>query len=464
MKLKIIHTNDVHSNFENFAKAASLIKQLKDPDTLILDGGDFADFKSIKLRGTKGMAAVELLEALGYDALTIGNNEIFGGMDALEHMASHSPIPFISNNLYKSDRSSISGVHQSTIVKKGGLRILITGPSPDLGEFNEGLGIHVTSYKEAVVEAIQRNKGKYDLCILLSHIGTVRDEELAKEIDGIDVIISAHDHQLYSEAKVTNGTIMNSAGNYGEHVGVLELEVTDGKVELLHSSTIPTNDAVMDEEVLSILSLNKEKAIDVLSKPLYDIGQPLWHDVIEENSITNLIADGIKDMMDADFSLINSGIVNAGVFDYVTEKKLIEVCPSPLNVTSFEIKGSHLREALEQSLDAQVCMADGRGAGFRGKYVGRLHVSGASILHDGKHIMKILVGDQPLEDDRWYTVVTSDYLQRGSGYPSLAHNRNVKYRAEEFRDVIRLYANKPEYVERSYINRWFEVVKNHATK
>lgn len=101
MRLKILHTNDIHSNFENYKKIVTLINQQKDEDTIILDGGDFADFKSIELQGTRGMAAIELLAAAGYDAITIGNNEMFNGIDTLEHMASNSPIPFISNNLFK---------------------------------------------------------------------------------------------------------------------------------------------------------------------------------------------------------------------------------------------------------------------------------------------------------------------------------------------------------------------------
>ncbi|WP_404452197.1 5'-nucleotidase C-terminal domain-containing protein [Virgibacillus necropolis] len=456
MKLKLIHTNDVHSNFENFSKAASLIRQHKDDDTLIFDGGDFADFKSIELQGTKGMAAIEMLEYVGYDALTIGNNEMFNGVDTLEHMASNSSFPFISNNLLKKGKSKITGVFSSTIIEKNGLRILITGSSPDLEEFNDGLGVHISSYKEAIAEEIKRNQGKYDICILLNHVGTFVDDELVKEMNGIDVIISAHDHKLYSEAKIVNGTVMNSAGNYGEHIGILELAVTDGKVELLHSMNLSTVSIEMDQEIVAILKRNKEKAIEVLSQPLYTIGQPLWHDVIEENPITNLIADGLKDMLNCDIGLINSGIVNAGVFNYLSNKKLIEICPSPLNPTSFEVKGKHLINAIEQSLDAQICMADGRGPGFRGKYAGRLHVSGATIKHDGKKVTEMIIGDNPVENEAWYTVASSDYLHRGSGYESLANNRNEKYRAEEIRDVIRLYANRPEFLEKAFITRWKE--------
>ena len=459
MRLKILHTNDIHSNFQNFTKVASLIAQHKDGNTIILDGGDFADFKSIELQGTRGMAAIELLESVGYDALTIGNNEMFNGIDTLEHMASNSPFPFISNNLLKKDKTKVNGVVPSAILTKNGLRILITGSSPDLDVFNDGLGVHILSYKKAIAEEIKRNEGNYDICILLSHIGTAADEAIAQEIPEIDVIISAHDHKLYAQAKVVNGTIMNSAGNYGEHVGIVELEVIDGKVSLVHSETIATKEAEIDERILSILKENKEKAEDVLSRPLYNLVQPLWHDVIEENPMSNLIADGLRVMLNCEIGLINSGIVNAGAFNKLSNKKLIEICPSPLNPTSFEIKGKDLKQAIEQSLDSQTCLSDGRGPGYRGKYLGRLHVSGAKIVHDGKKVLEIIVADKPLEDEVWYTVASSDYLQRGSGYPTLANNRNEKYRAEEIRDVIRLFANRPEFIAKSYINRWKETTK-----
>lgn len=462
VKLKILHTNDVHSNFENFAKVVTLINEYKDENTLLLDAGDFADFKSIELQGTRGLAAIELLEAVGYDALTIGNNEMFNGVDTLEYMASNSSFPFISNNLFKKDKSIINGVYKSIIIEKSGLRILLTGSSPNMGEFNDGLGIYMTEYKEAIHNEIKSYEGKFDICILLSHIGTFADEPLALEIPEIDIIISAHDHKLFPQAKVINNIIMNSAGNYGEHLGILELEINEGKVTLLHSATISSIDVEKNEGVLSILKLNKEKAIQVLSQPLYPLEKALWHDVVEENPLTNLIADGLKDMLHCDIGLINSGICNAGIFHEMTNKKLIEVCPSPLNPTSFEIQGKYIKEALEQSLDVQACLADGRGPGFRGRFVGRLHIAGAEIEYKEGKINTVFVNNKLLEDETWYTVASSDYLQRGSGYPCLANNRNEKYQPEEIKDVIRVYADQSDFIEKAYKNRWKDLSKERV--
>lgn len=455
MRLRILHTNDIHSHFDQFAKASTIIKQSTQEHTLILDGGDFADFRSIELQGTKGMAAIELLEEVGYDALTIGNNEMFNGIHTLEYMASNSSLPFISNNLVKKDLSPIKGVFPSVILHKNNLRILITGSSPDMGVFNEGLGVHMHSYKEAIVNEIERNKGKYDLCILLNHVGTFADDELAKEIPELDVILSAHDHKLYKEAKIIEGTILNSAGKYGEYVGIVDIEIKDQQVTLLHSETIETNGVESDERILDILKVNKERAIEALSQPLYKLTQPLWHDVIGENPLTNLIADGLRDLLECEIGLMNSGIANAGLFDDISNKKLIEICPSPLNPTTFDVLGKDIKEALEQALDAQTCLADGRGPGFRGKFAGRLHVSSnTAVVHDGKRVHDVILDGKSLEDDRWYSVASSDYLQRGSGYPTLANNRNDQYQAEEIKDVIRAYAKRSGFIEQAYLNRW----------
>ncbi|WP_377888978.1 bifunctional metallophosphatase/5'-nucleotidase [Alkalihalobacillus sp. R86527] len=454
MKLNIIHTNDIHSHFDNYTKAVSLIRDYMDGNTILLDGGDFADFKSIELQGTKGIAAVKMLESAGYSAITIGNNELFNGIGTLEHMATNSSLPFISCNLTKMNGDPISGVKSSVILHHNGLRVFITGASPDLQEFNELMGFAITDYKRAIEEEINKFRGDFDLCIVLNHVGTEADLELAEEIDAIDLILSAHDHVLYDEAKVVNGTILNSAGNYGEHIGIVELEISHSSVELLASSTISTSKAQNDEEVLQILKTSKEEAVTQLSSPLYEVDKPLWHDVLEENPLSNLIADGLRDRFSSEIGLINSGIANAGIIQYVSEKKLIEICPSPLNPTYFEIQGKFLKEALQHSLDSSVCMADGRGPGFRGKYVGRLHVSGVEIEHDGRKLELIKVNNEPIDEERWYSVASSDYLLRGSGYPALANNRNYTYQPDEIKDVIREYASKKTFVTQSYEPRW----------
>jgi len=455
MNLNILHTNDIHSNYENFSKIVGKIRELKDENTIILDAGDFADFKRLELQGTEGVAALELLQCAGYNAIAIGNNETFNGLETLINMATKSKVPFLSSNLYKLGFEPIEGVRKSFILNNNGLRILIIGASPDLGAFTTLAGLEAKNYVEAVREEIRINKGSYDVCILLSHLGMDRDKEIAEKVQGVDVIIGGHFHILMDNPEMINNTIIHTSGCYGEHIGMLKIRIEDKKVELIEGKNISIEGCSNSEEVIQILKENKEKAIDNLSKPLYSIDEDLWHDVIEENPMTNLLADALVDVLNCDFGIINSGVLNGGIRKGpVSIKKLLEVCPSPLNPTTFEIEGKHIREALESSMDSDICLMDGKGPGFRGRYLGRLHLSNAIVEHDGRRIKNILIKGEPLEDNKVYTVATSDYLQRGTGYSSLKNNVNEKYNEEYLRDTIREYVEKREFVQRAFAHRW----------
>lgn len=456
MKFKILHTNDVHSRFENFAKIVTKINEVKDERTIILDAGDFNDFMRIELQGTDGIAGTELLEIAGYDAIAIGNNETFQGVETLTNMAENSKVPFLSCNICKADRSNINGVHPSTIIEKSKVKFLVIGTSPVFNEFYPLLGLGIIDYKNAIMNEINHNKGKYDVCILLSHLGLVEDTDIAETMDGIDIIIDGHSHKLMTEPMIIKNTIIHMSGCYGEHIGILEFDYNNS-IEVCSGINVNVENLTPNVDIINSLKASKDKACVVLGKPIFAIDENMWHDVMEENPITNLLADALKDVLKCDLGLINSGVINGGIKKgNVSLKKLLEICPSPLNPTYMEIKGKYLREALENSLHADFCIQDGRGAGFRGKYLGKLHISGCVVEYEGTKIKNITVGDKKLEDEKLYSVATSDYLQRGTGYDSLKNNQNEKYNAEYLRETICEYLKKPEFLQKAQINRWIE--------
>lgn len=455
MRLNILHTNDIHSNYENYSKIVSKIEELKDDHTIILDAGDFADFKRLELQGTNGFAALELLEYAGYNAITIGNNETFQGVDTLKYMSANSKVPFLSSNICGLDFKPVEGVHRSIIINKNGIRILIIGASPNLGPFSVFNGIALIDYIRAIKDEIASNSGNYDICILLSHLGMDKDKDIAAQIDGINIIIGGHSHILMEKPEIVNNKIIYTSGSFGENLGVLKLEVSDHKVALLEGKNINIHQCRECNKIIDILKENKEKAINRLSEPFCKLERDLWHDVVEENPMTNLLADALEDELKCDIGLINSGVINGGIRKgSVSMKKLIELCPSPLNPTIFQLQGKYLWEALQNSLDTDYCYADGKGPGFRGKYVGRLHVSNAVIEHDGRKISSIYIKGEKLIRDRWYTVATCDYLQRGTGYAPLKNNKNEKYYKGYLRDTLREYLGKKDFIEKAFSDRW----------
>ena len=456
MRFKILHTNDVHSRFENFAKITTKIKELKDGNTLILDAGDYHDFKDVMLQGTMGRAGGELLLEAGYEAIAIGNNEAFESLETLNAMINNNKVPFLSCNLVKLDGSKISGVKGSIIINKSGVRFLIIGTSPNYTTFLNLLGMNSIDYKEQIEKEMSDNKGKYDVCILLSHLGLIEDTDIANTMEGIDIIIDGHSHKLMEEPMLIKNTIIHMSGCYGENLGLLEFDY-NGSLSNINGININVKDVEMDTNILSLIKKNRKIANDILGAPLYSINRDMWHDVVEENPITNLLADAIRDLLKCDIGLINSGIMNSGIRKgEVSFKKLIEICPSPLNPTYMEIQGRYIREALEESLDPEVCYKDGAGSGFRGKFLGKLHISGAIIEHDTSRINKIIINGEELDEEKYYSVATSDYLQRGTGYKTLENNINVRYNPEYLRITLRDYLNKEDFLNNSYIDRWIK--------
>lgn len=454
MKLKILHTNDLHSRFENFARVVSSINQIKDENTVLLDAGDFNDFMRIELEGTDGHAGVELLDIAGYDAIAVGNNETFQGIEMLSKMAGIGNVPFLSCNLLRNDLTPIPGLKNSVIIKKSGVRFLIIGTSPCLGVFYTMSGMDTVDFKTAIREEITANKGRYDICILLSHLGLCEDRDIADTLDGIDIIIDGHSHILMGQPEKIKNTIIHQSGFFGQYLGVLEVDFEDG-IQGFKGQNINVENMIQDLNIMNSINKNKEIAIDCLSMPLCNINIDLWHDIVEENPMTNLLADALRDTLKCEIGIINSGVLNGGIRKgTLSKKKLLEICPSPLNPTYIEIQGKNIKNALEKSLYGDICLQEGMGSGFRGRYLGRLHVSGMSIEHNGRHIIKISVNGRELEEERWYTAATSDYLKRGSGYTDLSKNRNEKYNAEYLRDMLRDYLKRQDFLDGALMDRW----------
>jgi 2',3'-cyclic-nucleotide 2'-phosphodiesterase (5'-nucleotidase family) len=173
------------------------------------------------------------------------------------------------------------------------------------------------------------------------------------------------------------------------------------------------------------------------------------------------LADSLKHLLKTEIGIINSGVLNCGVRKGAVTKKLLhKMCPSPLNPTYVELRGIDLYTALEKSLQQEYPLKDGGGPGFRGKYLGSIQVShNVHVKLDASEkrsprIESVTVDGKPLELDRWYTVGTSDYLQRGTGYSELANNRNPRYRPEFLREVLEVYLKNQLFLKRALSRRF----------
>jgi len=475
MELVILHTNDVHGRYEAFARLVPLIRRIQRGEeaqgraVVILDGGDFTDFTRVDLLGTNGREGVQLLQNAGYDALVVGNNEGFQGIDLLTQMAQFGQeqgLALLSCNLWALDGAAlepIPALSRSIGLEKQGLRILVVGVTPEFNDFFELFQMRALPAREAIQAEIEAQAAPVDCVIVLSHLGRPADLELAATLDEIAVLIGGHTHEAWPAAELPNQTIYAQAGKFAECLGYALLAQTDRGWKLVESRLIPSEGNEPDPQTMEIIAASFREARVRLGTPLYDVPVTLWHDVIEENPLSTLCADALKDLCQTQLGLVNSGLFAAGIVaGPLSQMKLIEICPSPLNPTIVDIQGEHLLAALAATLDPETCLADGKGDGFRGKYAGRLHLSGA-VVHwhwdrrGSRTISHVLLDNgEQLVPETTYRVATTDYLQRGSAYPALGSCRLVAYRPELMREVMERYLSRRDLIDAAFRSRWVQ--------
>lgn len=203
---------------------------------LILDGGDLfypgfstpppQDRKAVM--NFKARAIVAAFNQMGADAITIGDNDFFWGKENLLEILEEAQFPVVSANLI--DSSSGGPLFQPYIIKQiQGLRVGIFGlfPKPKSAAEGQITGLTVMEPSASAQQMVSTLKTKTDFVILLSHLGYAKDLELAKKIDGINVIVGGHTGTNLSHPRITRNTMVLQVGSKGRYLGRVDLRIKD---------------------------------------------------------------------------------------------------------------------------------------------------------------------------------------------------------------------------------------------
>lgn len=278
-QIDVLFTHDTHSHLDSFstivngeqkevggfAKIKTLINEKKkeDPDTLILDGGDFSMGTLIQTVYDTEAAELRMLGYLGYDVTTFGNHEFDYRSQGLANMlkaakSSGETLPEIVvcnvdwdsmekaglNDGQKQIQSAFEtyGVKDYVMVQKGDVKIAVVGVfGKDALECAPTCELSFKDPVEAVkktVEEIKKNE-EADMIACVSHGGTWEDESksedelLAKAVPDLDLIISGHTHSELQKAIRHGNTYIVSCGEYGRNLGSLSMtQNSDGRWNL----------------------------------------------------------------------------------------------------------------------------------------------------------------------------------------------------------------------------------------
>ncbi|MCK6146316.1 bifunctional metallophosphatase/5'-nucleotidase [Enterococcus hirae] len=453
-KIVLLHTNDLHSHLENWPKIRRFIEQKKrenekkeNTTTITVDLGDFVDRWHPLSEATDGQANVELMNNVGYDAVTIGNNEGVGNAkDQLNHLYDQANFDILLDNLFDkhllqppkwAKKYKIIETPQQT---KIGL-LALTAPFPLTYSPN---GWDIRNPYDILPELVEELRPKVDILVLMSHLGIQDDRQIAQELPSIDVILGSHTHHLLIDGQIVNGVQLAAAGKYGQYVGEVHLTVDE------HKNIIQKSARAIPTETMTTFIEDEQESHDYLTKghellaakKVAKLPYDLSVDIFAEHSFIYEALEAVKYRGQTHGAMLNSGLFLTGLpAGLINQDQLHTALPHPMHLLNVTLKGSDLiRLVLEiEKNRAFLRNYPIRGMGFRGKIFGQVVYSG--ISYDAvNHQVHWL--NQPIDNERRYTFTTVDHFMFVPFFPTIEIAGENEFLFPEFiRSVVGEYLN-----------------------
>lgn len=247
-KLVILHMNDTHSHIEpersgsrkghgGVIEQACLVDSVRTADgkknVLLLHAGDFSQGTSY-FSELHGDLEIEILNAMGFDAVCLGNHEFDNGPVELARRLSSLKAPVVCSNYIFKGMPLENCVKPYAIVRKAGLKIGIVAVLTDLSSVVDGEIAASFKYLEPALSAsVQasylKNEAKCDIVICLSHCGYEEDLQIAADLKDVDIIVGGHSHTFLNEpsfvtSKDGREVMIVQDGCWGLELGQIDIE------------------------------------------------------------------------------------------------------------------------------------------------------------------------------------------------------------------------------------------------
>ena len=453
-KLTILHTNDLHSHFENWPKIRrfllserEILANERQSSVITVDLGDALDRAHPLTEVTNGRANVELLNQIGYDAVTIGNNEGLTNTHAqLDELYSDANFDVVLGNILDDKNNTYpKWAHPDKIVTtKGGTRVLILGMTAPYTLTYPILGWQPINPETVIPKLLAKRRGEYDLVVLLSHLGINQDRILARKFPELTVIIGSHTHHLLLHGEIVNQSILAAAEKWGHYVGEITLDLDDHKVVNKKAKVIKTTDLKEEQSDKAEIEGYETRGEQLLAKnKLARIPTEMTTNLVGHSRLVNEGLHALMQKAGTQAAILNSGLfltnLPAGIVD---RNQLHKMLPHSMHVMKVTLDGYNLWRLVQEMQKNRNFLVKfpQKGMGFRGKYFGLLHYGG---LRFDENSGQLLFHEEPVSPLKTYEVAMPDHYLFIPFFPTLdiIGNNEILY-DQSLRDVFGDYLAK----------------------
>jgi 5'-nucleotidase/UDP-sugar diphosphatase len=459
--ITILHVNDTHGHIQPAVEksvdperpvggAAWLARMIEseredNPEgTLLLSGGDMFQGTAIS-NIFRGKPVMEVMNAVKFDAMVIGNHEFDWGRKVLNRLRKAARFPFLSANIKDRKGNDLPGVRPYVILERRGLKIAVIGMTTtetgDMTKPNHVTGLRFLEPEDVLPDEIRQAKSRgAKMIIVLSHLGLDADKKMAVDIPGVDLIVGGHSHTAVDPPVVIGKTLIVQAGCYGWYLGVLRLKVDSESGGIIQHSkktelkkVFSGPDDPFDPKISRIVKQYHDQIKDRFAVAIGETTVDLVRNSRAESNIGDLVCDAMREAERTDIAFHNSGGIRANLpAGKITLEQIYAVLPFDNVLVSMDLTGKQILRLLEQNASLEY---------------GILQVSGLKVRYDlskplGERVVEAAAGGSPILPAKFYRVVTNDFLAAGGDkFAVFGEGTNVRY-GDTLRDVFARYVKK----------------------
>ena len=480
----IYHTNDMHGRLATqdddnvsigIPKIAKIVNlSLLKNNTFWFDAGDLS-------HGTPRMATDELdmlintLNPAPLDAVCTGNHDYNFGVSHLLQLSRGLNTYFLSaNTIDKQTGAPILlpymvyhvDLNRDNFLDEDGNSNDSTRDDIQIGVF--GLSTPETAYKtnpknvETVEFAdpiliakkmVETLRSTCHVIIALTHLGLDNSSEytgerLAKEVDGIDLIIDGHSHTVLEEGMKVNNTLIVQAGSHGHYLGRVVITLDNRTQQITNMAA-----TLLNEQQVNMIAGNADTFLEHRLEELDEITNAKLDHVVahtpepilgyrelvrcRESQLGDLVADAVRWETKADIAVINGGTLRTGLPEGdITLRDLISVFPFGSSILVAEVTGKTIKDMLEHSVFSTP-----------EEFGGFLNVSGLTFSFDpkaevGHKVRSIAIKNQELEETKVYTLAIVDFLFAGGDDYTMLKDLKIIDKFSNIENIVAGYLNK----------------------